>query len=78
MFVAPDAPVKIIRLRLENTWSRPRRLIATFYVEWVLGVHRGMTQPHIVTEFDDERQAILARNAYNTEFGERVGFLRRR
>lgn len=75
LFVAPDAPVKVIRLRLENTWSRPRRLTATFYVEWVLGVHRGMTQPHIVTEFDDERQALLARNAYNTEFGERVAFL---
>ena len=75
LYVAPDAPVKIIKVQLENVWAQPRRITATFYVDWVLGVHRDLTQAHIVTEYDDERQALLARNAYSMEFGERVAFL---
>jgi cyclic beta-1,2-glucan synthetase len=75
LFVAPDAPIKIMRLRLENTWTRPRRITATYYAEWVLGVTRDSAQQYIVSEFDGEHQALLARNSYNTEFGERVAFV---
>ncbi|MBN1920969.1 MAG: hypothetical protein JW892_06975 [Anaerolineae bacterium] len=75
LFMAPDAPVKIIKLRLENTWSHPRRITATYYAEWVLGVSRTASQPYIIPEYDHNRGALLARNAYNTEFGERVAFL---
>jgi len=75
LFVAPDAPVKIIRLRLENTWNRARRITVTYYVEWVLGVSRSASQTTIVPEYDHGRGALLARNAYNAEFGERVAFL---
>ncbi|MEA3398020.1 MAG: glucoamylase family protein, partial [Chloroflexota bacterium] len=40
LFAVPDAPVKVVQLRLENTWDRVRRITATFYAEWVLGTTR--------------------------------------
>jgi cyclic beta-1,2-glucan synthetase len=73
-FVAPDAPVKIVQLRLENTRRQARRMTVTFYAEWVLGVLRDGSQQYIVPEFDAQTQALLARNAYNAEFSERMAF----
>jgi len=75
LFAAQDTPVKIVQLRLENKWTHPRRITATFYAEWVLGVTRDAAQQYIVSEFDSDHQALLARNCYNTEFGERVAFV---
>jgi cyclic beta-1,2-glucan synthetase len=75
VFIAPDAPVKIIRLRLENLRSRIRRITATYYIDWVLATSRENSQQFIIPEFHHEAQAILARNPYNHEFGERVAFL---
>ncbi|HEX9074930.1 MAG TPA: hypothetical protein VF932_04090, partial [Anaerolineae bacterium] len=74
LFAAPEAPVKIVQLRLTNTWLQTRRITATFYVEWVLGVTRDLAQQYVVSEFDTECQVLLARNAYQAEFGERVAF----
>jgi len=75
LFVAPDEPVKIIQLRLENLSNRPRRITATYYAEWVLGAMREANQQYISPEFNQECQAVLVRNSYNQEFGERVAFL---
>ena len=74
LFAAPEAPVKIVQLRLENVWNRPRRITATYYAEWVLGVNRDEMQPYIVSEYDDATQSLLVRNPYNVEFGKRVAF----
>ncbi len=52
LFAAPDAPVKIARLRLKNLWKRPRRVTVTYYAEWVLGTTRDTHQAHIMPEFD--------------------------
>ncbi len=51
LFAVPDAPVKVVRLRLENTWSRVRRITATYYAEWVLGVTRHAMQQYVIPEY---------------------------
>ncbi|MDI9549580.1 MAG: glucoamylase family protein [Chloroflexota bacterium] len=75
VFVAPDAPVKIVQLRLENSGPRPRRFTITYYAEWVLGVDRSETQSHIVSEYVEDRYALLAHNGYSADFAQRVAFL---
>ncbi len=75
LFAAPEAPVKIAHLRLQNLWDCPRRLTVTYYAEWVLGTTRAVHQAHIMPEFDPEKHALLASNHFNSEFGERVAFL---
>jgi cyclic beta-1,2-glucan synthetase len=75
VFADRTAPVKVVQLRLENTWNRTRRITATFYAEWVLGIHRDQSQQFVVPEYDAERRALLARNAYHVEFGEAVAFV---
>ncbi|MEO5890832.1 MAG: cyclic beta 1-2 glucan synthetase, partial [Ferruginibacter sp.] len=68
------APVKFIVLKVRNNSSRLRRISATGYMEWVLGDLRSKNQMHIITDMDSRSGAIMATNAYNTEFGDRVGF----
>lgn len=75
VFIAPDDPVKIMRLHLENSSPQVRRITATYYIEWVLGVLRETGQAYLIPDFDPESQALLARNPYNPEFGERVAFI---
>ncbi len=75
VFTPPDAPLKILQLHLENTWDRARRITATYYVEWVLGVNRDSSQQYLIPEFNSDPQALLVRNPYNTEFSERVAFV---
>jgi len=75
VFAVPDAPVKVVQLRLENLENRNRRVTATFYAEWVLGPDRDVHQQYVVPEFDAVHNALLARNPYNEEFSERVAFL---
>ena len=74
LFAAVDDPVKIVRLRLENTLSSPRRITATYYVEWVLGTVKDVSQQYIVPDLDVDSQTLLARNPYSMEFGEFVAF----
>jgi cyclic beta-1,2-glucan synthetase len=75
LFVPPDDPVKLFRLRLRNTGGETVRLSATLYVEWVLGVFRAAMAPFVVTAYDEQAGALLARNAYTSEFAGRVAFL---
>ena len=75
VFVIPDEPVKVVQLSLRNATQRMRRVNVTYYAEWVLGVSREATAPHIAPEFASNHFALLARNPYNTEFRERVAFL---
>jgi cyclic beta-1,2-glucan synthetase len=67
-------PIKLQRLRLRNDSSRQRKLSVTYYVEWTLGENRESSQMHVVTHWDDEVQALLARNRYHPEYGDRVAF----
>ncbi|MFT8807238.1 GH36-type glycosyl hydrolase domain-containing protein [Gluconobacter sp.] len=73
-YVPPEDPVRISRLKLTNTSSRPRILRATVYAEWVLGQSRGTTSPFIFTEQDPDTAALFARNKWGETFGEYIAF----
>ncbi len=75
VFAAPDDPVKFIKLRLHNLENRARRITATYYAEWLLGSIRSTHGKHVICEYDPKSQALLARNPWNPEFGQRVAFL---
>jgi len=74
-FVAPEDPVKIVRLRLRNLRDRPRRVTATYYVEWLLGALRSVASSFVVCEYDATSQVVFARNAWNPDFAERTAFV---
>ena len=74
VYVAIDAAVKFSVLKLRNDSAKVRRLSATGYVEWVLGDLRSKTSMHVSSEIDGKNGAFYARNAYNSEFAERVAF----
>jgi len=73
-YVAMDAPVKILAVKLRNASSRTRTVSLTAYWELVLGEWRHANLMHIVTETDPETGALLARNAYGRECANRVVF----
>jgi cyclic beta-1,2-glucan synthetase len=75
LFASPEDPVKIIHLKVENTWTHNRRITATQYVEWVLGTSHAASMPYIIPEYDASHECLLATNPYNTEFGKRTAFL---
>lgn len=75
VFGTPEDPVKIIRLKLENTLDQARRITATQYIEWVLGTTRAEQLPYIIPEYDTANECLMARNPYNPDFGEQVAFL---
>jgi cellobiose phosphorylase len=72
--VAPDAALKVTRLRLTNRSARPVSLTMTSFVEWALGVMREHTQHQIFTWFDRELQALIACNYFDASFADRVAF----
>lgn len=73
--VDPLDPVKITRLRIQNSGSLPARLRVYAYAEWVLGGHRSRTAATIVSSRDAATGALLAQNPYGLDFAERVAFL---
>ena len=74
VYVALDAPMKFMVLKVRNESGRSRKLSATGYVEWVLGDLRPKSAMHIVTELDPKSGAVFARNPYHTEFAGRIAF----
>ena len=67
-------PLKLQKLVLRNDSDRHRTLSLTYYVEWTLGEFRESSQMHVVTGWDDEVEAITARNFYHPFFADRVAF----
>ena len=74
MFTHLELPVKFIVIKFRNHSGRHRNIEATGYVEWVLGDQRAKYLKHTVTELEERSGAILATNAYSTEFVNRVAF----
>ena len=74
VYVAIDAPVKFIVLKIRNQSGRSRRLSVSGYVEWVLGEMRSKTVMHVISEVDFQSGALFAHNPYNSEYGKNVAF----
>jgi cyclic beta-1,2-glucan synthetase len=74
VLVAPAAPVKLYHLSVRNVGDVRRRLSATFYAEWVLGVLRDQAPLHVVCTVDAESGALFATSAWAGEFAGRVAF----
>ncbi|WP_409522998.1 GH36-type glycosyl hydrolase domain-containing protein [Nitrincola sp. MINF-07-Sa-05] len=73
-YVAMDAPVKFLVVKLLNQSDRARNLSLTGYWELVMGEWRHANLMHIVTEIDLHTGALLARNAYGRGCANRVVF----
>jgi cyclic beta-1,2-glucan synthetase len=67
-------PIKIGVLTLKNEGSTRRKLTLTWYLEWVLGVTRELTQYQIRTSFDEPTQSMFARNYFDAQFAETIAF----
>jgi cyclic beta-1,2-glucan synthetase len=74
-YVAMEAPVKFVVVKLRNNSKRARRLSLSGYWELVLGEGRHANLMHIVTETDPHSGAVFARNAYGRECANRVFFV---
>ena len=74
-YVAMDAPVKFLVVKLSNHSGRSRRLSLTGYWELVLGEWRHANLMHIVTEKDAHSGALFARNAFARQWSDRVTFV---
>ena len=75
VYVAADAPVKFLALKVRNLSDRPRRISVTGYWEWVLGDLRPKHLLHVQTEVDLKTGTLLARNPYNTAFPDCCAFI---
>ncbi|WP_273209163.1 GH36-type glycosyl hydrolase domain-containing protein [Marinobacter subterrani] len=73
-YVAMDAPVKFLVVKLHNQSRRSRKLSLTGYWELVLGELRHANLMHIVTEIDLPTGGLFARNSYGRECANRVVF----
>ncbi|MEY2335383.1 GH36-type glycosyl hydrolase domain-containing protein [Acidithiobacillus ferrianus] len=74
-YVAMDAPVKFVVIKLHNYSKRARRLSLTGYWELVLGEWRHANLMHIVTETDLHNGALYAHNDYGQACGHRIVFV---
>lgn len=74
VFVALTDPVKLICLRVTNRRTVRRTFSATYFAEWVLGTTREQSAPFVVTEVDAASGALLARCAFDGDFGNGVAF----
>jgi cellobiose phosphorylase len=74
VYVAVDEPVKFAVMRLRNHSGRKRRISLTGFWELTMGQWRHLNQMHIVTSFDPQTGALLARNPYAQGFSERTVF----
>ena len=72
--VDQNDPVKISVLTLRNDATTRKKLTLTWYLEWVLGVTRELTQYQIRTSFDEPTQSMFARNYFDAQFANTVAF----
>lgn len=74
-FVAAQDPVKVVTIRLGDRLGRARRMTATFFAQLQIGAINGEPAPYRQSRYAPELQALLAENAWSSEFAGRVAFL---
>jgi cellobiose phosphorylase len=74
VLVPPEDPLKLMCLTVRNIGTKPRQLSAIYFAEWVLGTVRENAPLQVVSEFDPESGAVLARNAWSGAFADKVAF----
>jgi cyclic beta-1,2-glucan synthetase len=74
-YVALDASVKLVVVKVRNRSGRARRMSVTGYWELVLGQWRHANLMHVITEIDPTTGALFARNVYNREFAGKTVFV---
>jgi N,N'-diacetylchitobiose phosphorylase len=74
LFMGPNAPAKLARVRLVNRGRVARQLTLFSYSHWNLGTLTTDSAGSIDTEYDATLRAILARNPNREHFGESVAF----
>ncbi len=67
--------IKWWSLKLKNLDTRPREIEIYLYVEFVLGVLRHQSLPHLSTNFDSKNEILTVENSYNNEFSESLVYL---
>lgn len=75
MFVPVEESVKINFIKLKNNSNARRKFTITYYLRPVLGVHEQFTQQFITTEMDTNKEVILVKNSYNSDFPGRIAFV---
>lgn len=73
--IAPRDPVKIMKLVLRNRSGAKRKLSVTYFAEWVIGVRRQSHIPFIESVWDEELNAVVARNLFQQTFRDAHVFL---
>jgi cyclic beta-1,2-glucan synthetase len=74
LFMAPDEPVKLARVRLVNRGRVARQLSLFSYAHLALGTLAAESVGSVTTEFDTTLSAILARNPSREHFESCVAF----
>ena len=75
VFTPLTEPLKLWVIKLTNQSDKMKYLGLTCYVEWVLGTQRELTNPYILTFYDNEHEFFGAKNVYTTEFKDYGAFL---
>lgn len=73
VFMAPEDPVKFVRLRIENPGSDVRKLTLFTFQHWLLGTLVGESEL-IATDYDESLRAILVRNPKRDLYRDAVAF----
>jgi cellobiose phosphorylase len=75
VFTPLTEPLKIWEIKLTNQSDKVKYLGLTCYVEWVLGTQRELTNPYILTSYDNEHEYFSAKNVYTFNFKDSSAFL---
>jgi cellobiose phosphorylase len=70
-----DDAVKLWHLTLKNTSDYEKHLSLYYYVEWVFGFNRELTNPYIITAYESEDEFLFAKSIYNYYFRNHYGFI---